>query len=230
MNINEFIAQLSNLFASYKTWWYEPFEKFRDNYVKEHGLRDHQAFKEYFEQLKKFEESIRAKHDLLSEIFDFLDLNYEIYLQASPQQREEIRGVVGNCYFVDHRGHINRFLEDLLIRYVKERVISKINATADKVWLTRGLVAMSIENSGIDFRDSLICLAQLYVAAEKKELNPASEFQGVAQISSNETPRGGSTSMQDMMANIKDSAILKEQRSLDKTERILSIFKWKNKR
>ncbi len=211
MNINEFIAQLSNLFASYKTWWYEPFEKFRDNYVKEHGLRGRQAFDEYFAQLKKFEEGIRAKHDLLSEIFDFLDSNYEMYFQATSQQRDKIREIIGECNFIDHRGHINRFLEDLLMRYVDERAINRLGSTGDKEWLTRGLVAMSMENSGSDFRDSLSHLVGLYIVAEEKGIDPEPDFQNIARISSTEKPRGGSQPMSQMMANIHNSAFYLEK-------------------
>ena len=217
MNTKQFINQLEKYTAKYKTWWYEPFEKFRENFLKEHsGIRGRQGLDEYYAQLKKLEESIRAKHDLLSEIYNFLDLNYEIYLQASPQQRDEIRGIIGNCYFVDHRGHINRFLEDMLMRYVDERAIEKIRSTGDKIWLLRGLVAMSMENSGSDFRDSLIHLARLYVVAEEKGLNPEPEFQKVAQISSNENPRGGPRPMKEMMSSIGQSKIVEEERAIQK--------------
>jgi hypothetical protein len=214
MNAKQFISQLGKFAATYKTWWYEPFYKFRENFLKEHdGIRERQDLANYFSKLKKLEESIRAEHNLLADICNFLDLNYEIYLHATPQQRAEIRKIIQNCYFIDHRGNINRFLEDLLMRYVDEKAIEGIRLTGDKSWLLRGLVAMSMENCGADFRDSLTHLAKLYVVAEDKGLDPEPEFQRISQISSNEKPRGGRRSMQEIMSSIGYSKIVEEQRA-----------------
>jgi len=75
------------------------------------------------------------------------------------------------------------------------------------------LVAISIENSGVDYRDSLIRLADLYIAAEDKDINPNSAFEEVSKISSKEKPRGGSISMREMMASVHSLPILNERRS-----------------
>ena len=59
---------------------------------------------------------------------------------------------------------------------------------------------MSIENSGIDYRDSILTLSELRKASREKNIDPNLEFEKVAKISSNEKPRGGETPMSKLMA------------------------------
>ena len=58
---------------------------------------------------------------------------------------------------------------------------------------------MSIENSGIDYRDSILALSELRKASREKNIDPNTEFERVAKISSQEKPRGGSTPMSQIM-------------------------------
>ena len=58
---------------------------------------------------------------------------------------------------------------------------------------------MSIENSGIDNRDSILALSELRKASHEKNIDPNPEFKRVAEISSNEKPRGGEAPMSKLM-------------------------------
>ena len=197
MDVNTFIKSINDFSSRYKTWWYPPFNKFSEEYSKEHPKYDYASYNEAY---KEFESNLRMQNDLLGEIYDFIDNNYDVYLNATPQECEEIRKAVANCYYVSEKGSLWHFLEDLFLRYVKERVIPKIKETGNKTWLTRGLVAMSIENSGIDYRDSILALSELRKASREKNIDPNQEFEKVAKISSNEKPRGGETPMSKLMA------------------------------
>ena len=84
--------------------------------------------------------------------------------------------------------------------------IESIERTGEKIWLTRGLVVCSIEDSIMDQRDNIIYLSRLYVAAEEKSLNPKPEFQAIAEISSDEISSGGNVSMSELMKNIPNIA------------------------
>jgi hypothetical protein len=197
MDVNTFIKNINDFSSRYKAWWYPPFEKFSEEYSKDHPKHDYTNYNKVF---KEFESNLRMKNDLLGEIYDFIDQYYEVYLNATSQECEEIRKVVTNCYYVDNRGNFSKFFEDLFFRYAKERAVPKLRETGDKTWLTRGLVAMSIENSGIDYRDSILALSELRKASREKNIDPNPEFEKVAKISSNEKPRGGETPMSKLMA------------------------------
>lgn len=197
MDVNTFIENVNVFSSRYKAWWYPPFEKFSEEYSKEHPKYDYISYNKAF---KEFEYNLRIQNDLIGEIYDFIDQNYGVYLNATLQECEEIRKAVSNCYYVNEKGGFWRFLEDSFLRYVKERAIPKIKETGDKTWLTRGLVAMSIENSGIDDRDSIMALSELRKASREKNIDPNPEFEKIAKISSNEKPRGGEIPMRKLMA------------------------------
>ena len=127
------------------------------------------------------------------ELFFFLDKNYEFYLSASPEERNEIRKIV--------KRHFTPFLDQFLFIYM-QRAIESIERTGEKIWLIRGLVACSIEDSIRDQRDNTTHLSLLYIAAEEKSLNPKPEFQAIAEISSDEISSGGNVSMSELMKNI----------------------------
>lgn len=121
-------------------------------------------------------------------------------MNASSEQQEEIRKTVTNAYYIDDQASVSHFLEDLSLRYANERARPKLKETGDIVWLTRGLIAISLENSGIDSRDSIMALHELRKVANEKITDPKQEFARIARISSNEKPRGGSTPMSELMA------------------------------
>jgi hypothetical protein len=92
-----------------------------------------------------------------------------LYLDASPKQRARLRSAVS-----DKPGILNH-----LLGYVYKSA-EQIHSVKDKEWLRIGLAAASLENCGSDYRDSLLALAELYVAAEVASINPRSEFKVVA--------------------------------------------------
>ena len=207
MDVKTFIAKLEEFSSLYKKWWFEPLAKFKEEYLKEHpDVAELDKKNKYFysadysKALKEFQTNLRNQSDLIGEIYNFIDRNYVVYLNATVQECEEIRNAVTNCYYIDDEGKANRFLEDLFFQYAKERAIHQLEETGDKIWLTRGLIAMSVENSGIDYRDSILALSELRKVANEKNIDPEPEFVRIAKISSNEKPRGGETTMRQLMA------------------------------
>jgi hypothetical protein len=197
MDVETFIAKIKDLSSRYKEWWYPSYKVFRAKYSKEHPNHD---YHHYLKAFNEYESNLRNQSDLIGEIYDFLDHNYEVYLNASSEQQEEIRKTVTNAYYIDDKGSVSHFLEDLSLRYANERARPKLKETGDIVWLTRGLIAISLENSGIDSRDSIMALHELRKVANEKITDPKQEFARIARISSNEKPRGGSTPMSELMA------------------------------
>ena len=142
--------------------------------------------------------SIRKFRD---ELFFFLDQNHEFYLSASPEERDEIRKIVKRQLTTNETAFIDSFLFGYM-----QRAIENIERTGEIIWLTRGLVACSIEDSIRDQRDNTTHLSLLYIAAEEKSLNPKPEFQAIAEISSDEISSGGNISMSELMKNIPNIA------------------------
>ncbi len=133
----------------------------------------------------------------------FLDRYFVIYLQSTPDECSTIRASF----------YGNRAFENLLFAYTR-RAADRLQLTGDENWLWRGLVSISLEDSGIDYRDSLKGLAELYVASERHRLDPKIAFAKVADLSSKEEPRGGKVPMYRMMAEFEHSAILQERRKM----------------
>ena len=87
-----------------------------------------------------------------------------------------------------------------------------LEATGQREWLRRGLAAISIENCRYDYRDVLLALADLYLAAEAAGLDPQSDFVAVATLSAQEFSRGGMTPVSKMLAEFHTYNVLQSQR------------------
>ena len=221
MDAQAYINQLKQYATKFIDWWCKPYEKFRKNYQKQHSsfiarlipikFETGESMAKFRNATDEFKTEIRSEHDLIEEIFNFFDRNYEVYLRATDEQRAEIRSVIYTRYYPGPHYGIVRYMEnffiDLLWEYIRERAVKELKSTGDKVWLMRGLVATSMENCSVDFRDSLSLLASLYRAAKQKGINPEPIFQEIAKISSHEITPGGVTPMSEMMASVNDSTV-----------------------
>ena len=167
---------------------------------------DAKTFIGFLDQLaKNIKESLESSKSIIQvrdEMYELLDKNFEIYINAQTEDRIKIRETI-------KRQHINNdsagLFEQFLFGYI-HRAIEKLKLTGHNTWLLRGLVVCSIEDSIRDQRDNTFYLSWLYVAAEEKNLNPKPEFQALAEISNNEIPYGGALSTSDLMKKIPDIA------------------------
>jgi len=154
--------------------------------------------------VNQFETEVKHSNNLIEKIYSFFDANDEVYLNATDQERNEIREATSKLYYPAPQSgivhYMGYYMEELLFGYVRKHVIDKLETTGDDIWLTRGLIAISIENCGSDWRDTWTMLGDLYKAAETKGINPEPAFLKIAELSSRGTPRGGTTPMNEMMA------------------------------
>jgi hypothetical protein len=201
MNSLEFLEQIKTLSDQYKIW-FKPVEKFSNAYIAEHNIIiNNMVF--LFKAVEEFTNKQRSENDLPGRINSFLDNNYTVYLESSPEICEKIRGT----FYGD------RNFENFLFTYTR-RAVSELLATGEESWLSRGLASTSLENCGIDYRDTLVCLAELFVTAENQGIDPKTSFLKVAEISSHYKPRGGSTPVSEMMKNFENYPILIERRNM----------------
>jgi hypothetical protein len=103
-----------------------------------------------------------------SEHAKFYDDLCKVYLASSPRQRAQIRDAVRG-----QKGVINN-----LLGYVHASA-RRVRETKSKDWLRIGLAAASMRGDGPDFRDFLVALAELYVAALEAGLEPKAEFEAI---------------------------------------------------
>jgi hypothetical protein len=184
MEVKEFQEKIKSYAEQYRDWK-KPIDEFRKSYVKKHNIRlfDRNGTKKLDSALQEFTIKHQAqKADPTEVIFTFLGQEYEAYLNATQEECEAIRASFS----------INREFEDLLLDFVQKATIN-LRHTKDVKWLERGLVAASLENSGIDSRDTLLSLDDLYRAAEDVGIEANPYFQKAASLASGEKPRGGST-------------------------------------
>lgn len=146
---------------------------------------DTQAF---FNDLKEHAGSVKKPQEKSNEFFDYVDLHYEEYIYATPEERAEIRKFIRGKFFQPKQ------VAYALLIYVKERALQNLKSTRDKVWLIRGLVAISMENHTTSFVDTAYnpsdmktddnyLLADLYVSAEENGIDPKLVIEDYLKIS-----------------------------------------------
>lgn len=94
----------------------------------------------------------------------YLDL-CEYYRKSPECDRRKISEVLNG-----KKGILNRLLG--LVWECSEKII----ATKDIFWLITGLTAAQIEGGRLDYRDFLLALSELYVAAAETGINPKEHF------------------------------------------------------
>jgi hypothetical protein len=204
MELAALIKQLDGLEEQYQEW-VEPINQvIRDCSYKVN--RDGYTPADFDRDVKAVKERQRAKYDPYQAIHSLLDELCPAYLEASSEQRASVRSAVS-----DKNGVLSA-----LLGYAY-KAARRIQSPADREWLRNGLAAISIENCAKDWRDVLLALAELYVAAEGAGIRPRSDFTAVSRLSSGEKPRGGSTSVREMLANFHGYGALRERRRRGKS-------------
>ena len=199
MGLAELIQQLDELKQRYQEWVAPINQVIRECSYKVN--RDGYTPADFDRDVKAVREKQRAKYDPYQAIYRLLDEMCPAYLEASSEQRVLVRAAAS-----DKNGVLSA-----LLGYAY-RAARRIQSPADREWLRRGLAAISIENCSKDYRDVLLALAELYVAAEEAGIRPRSDFRAVSRLSSGEKPRGGNTSVQEMLANFQGYGALRERR------------------
>jgi hypothetical protein len=205
MDLTTFEEQLEHLEARYQAWVAPINRAIREKrYLVNRGGY---TADDYERDIKRVREEQRAKYDPYRPMYELFDQLGPAYLAASPRERAGIRGAVS----------IKRGVLSALLGYVY-RAADQLRDCGDREWLRRGLAAASIENCSVDYRDLLLALAELYVAAEEVGIKPRSEFKAVSALSSTKRPRGGNTPVSDLLARFHGYGALRERRGRRKPE------------
>lgn len=154
------------------------------------------------------------------EVFLFLDEACDFYLAALPPQREQMRYILNASYGpallllmkkpLSAREWSYRPLFEACYHY-GFRAAQKLQESADQLWLQRGLASVSLEETRIDFRDSLVVLRELYLTAIAQGIDPDPVFQAVAQLSGTRSPGTTKSSTRDFIGGFKRSTFFKSE-------------------
>ena len=149
---------------------------------------------------------VRAGESPEEELYDLLDELGDIYLRSETKQRNEIRRIVA----------ANREVLGELGNYTA-RGTNLLKSTGEARWLYLGLIAASIEDLQVDYRDTLVLLGDLLLAAKQVGIDPLPVFQEIASLSNPDVTAVGS-STQNALANFHKTAYYKKsiQPELDK--------------
>jgi hypothetical protein len=118
------------------------------------------------------------------------------------------------------RGEIRRFVAErtklgqLLWRFAN-RLSRRIIVADDAASLLRtALAATAIDNCSANYRDTLMTLADLYVAAESAGIDPQPLFAEAAARATDEPTPGGCESLAAWLRCFHESSVLRERRGM----------------
>ncbi len=199
MDLTTLAEQLEELEKSYQEWAKPINAAIQENMRKVN--KNGYTSDDFQNAIKEVRDKQTNKYNWYEEIYTFFDQLCPAYLDATAQQRAEARAAAS-----DKNGILSA-----LLGYVHQ-LAEQIHSPTDEKWLVNGLAAVSIENCSQDFRDVLIALAELFVSAEMAGIDPKPHFKSVAELSSDRKPRGGSTSVAEMLTKFHTYAVLEERR------------------
>ena len=229
MEVQAYINQLKAYAAEFLEWWIKPYEDFYTDFEEQNRklllgflpvkINAKESMAKFNEAVKQFEKEVLQKRNLFEEIFAFFDTNYEAYVKATDLQRSEVRSIISDTFCnLRYKEKPLRYYESsymqMIIKKYREHVFKEFESTSDEIWLTRALVAVSIEDCCCDFRETLTYLSRLYVMAEQKNVEPKKLFDPIAEISSHETKVGYSTPLSEIMMNIGSYEVTKHTRQV----------------
>lgn len=129
------------------------------------------------------ERPVEAASPVEAEAYSFFDELCDLYLETTPEQRAEIRNMIGT-----HRSMLDELSE------YRWHAIGKFESTRGPEWVERALASVSIEDMRVDYRDNLVDMGELFIQAHNAGLDAPALFERVASISNaEETDQGGST-------------------------------------
>jgi hypothetical protein len=121
-----------------------------------------------------------------------------LYISCTSEQRESLREFFSST---------DRCLVHLF--KVVGRSIKEFEVLSSELNLEYALAAMSLENNHLDFRDSYVMLGHLYLTAVRKGIDTDPLIHRIASISDDWPVYAGQASMQNFLAEFKDSAFFK---------------------
>ncbi|HET6883947.1 MAG TPA: hypothetical protein VFI31_27585 [Pirellulales bacterium] len=201
--------RLDELAADYDNWHAPLVDEFSERLAKlsQDGFNPH-ALESFRKELMEREASLRSEKDTDGAINPALECLCTSYLQCGSATRAEVRA------FVAQRESLCTFVLSYAIG-----LTAQVTSVDDTSKLILALAAMSIENCGCDYRDTLTTLADLYVGAEEIGIDPKPVFEAIAELSTDSPTSGGCESLMEILRHFERCAVVAERRSMGRPYR-----------
>lgn len=193
----EILTKLEKLESNYQEWIKPVNDKSMEIWRKA-GV----SLKQIEKEISDVNNAQLEKYDPYPTIYAEIALLCDIYLNASEKNREHIRRVMLELKGIHH--HLIGFSSIQAKKIEEEKSV--------EAFIT-GLAALSIEDCGEDYRDTLLALAELYFQAEQAGLDARKYFHRMSLISSTHTSPGSDASMREILSQFNHYGILQERRS-----------------
>jgi hypothetical protein len=154
--------------------------------------------------LRELDARLRAVSDPWVALHPLIEQLCAAYVAADQAGRAEIRAFAAQ----------RKSLGDVLGRFANQAA-TRVTCAADGPRVAQALTALAIENCPTDYRDTLMTLADLYVAAEQAGVDPRPLFAAASELATDEFTPGGCESVARMLRDFHDSSVLRERRAMD---------------
>jgi hypothetical protein len=199
--LHQLCQRLAAAFRQYDAWE-QPLRRFRaENYRRLN--RDGYTWEAYQLEAAELETQLTAEHNPYEELHALFEQLCHAYIAGDDACRAHVREFAAER---SKRGQ-------LLWRYAN-RLARRVQSPGDAALVTTALAAIAIDNCSANYRDTLMTLADLFVAAEQAGVDPRPLFEQAAAWATDEVTPGGCESLVAMLRGFHASPTLKERRLL----------------
>jgi hypothetical protein len=184
------------------TAWEKPLRRYRAQEYRRLNA-DGFTWEAYQNGLAKLEAQLALQHDPRGELYPLFERLCAAYSADHDDLRASIRAFAAE----------RKKLGGLLWRFANH-LAGRISGEADARLVQHALAALSIENCPANYRDTLMTLADVYVAAENAGIDPRPLFAEAAVGSTDEVTAGGCESLAAIMRDFHASSVLRERRAM----------------
>ena len=182
--------------------WELPLRRFRaENYRRLN--RDGYTWESYQQGLAELETQLAAVHDPHAALHPLFRELCAAYIAADDARRAAIRAFCAR----------EKKLGPLLWRYAN-RITCELETAHDQELVRTALAAVAIDNCSANYRDTLMTLADLFVAAESAGIDPGPLFVEASLCATDEVTSGGCESLASMLHDFYKSPTLRERRGM----------------
>jgi hypothetical protein len=204
--IAKLLERCDPLLARYEKWQQPLHRYWSENLPRVN--RDGYTLERFKRGSHELEESLKAEYNPYPELYSLMDGVCSLFLGCTSEDRTAIRA------FVAQRAKLV-----VLFRRFADHLAAGMNGPQDAAILRIALAAISIENCGSDYRDTLTSLADLYVRAEEVGIEPNPVFEATAELSTDARTRGRCESLARMLREFESYAVVSERRRMGRPYR-----------
>lgn len=195
-------------FLDYYRAWVKPLNDYTERNLLRINRDDGYTFARFEQELTALRTSLVDRDDPFPRFNAIMDAVCQLYRSADAPSRRMIREFVA--------GH--RELADLVRGFAGQTAAAFTPENVNDR-LPVALSALSIENCAVDFRDTILALADVWVLAAQAGVKPVTYFEEVARLSDDSVAPGGTVPMSRLLREFHRHPALQERQQRYREER-----------